>query len=460
MNIHLVGVCGTGMGSFAGLLQRVGHVVRGSDAAAFPPMSIKLAAWGIEVRSPYRAENLDPVPELVVIGNAIRRTNPEAQAVVQRGLRHTSFPAALSDMFLRQRHPVVVAGTHGKTTTTSMIAHLLVEAGLDPSFLVGGIPTNFGEGFRLGGGPHFVVEGDEYDSAFFDKRPKFLHYRPQTLILTSLEYDHADIYPDLSSIVAQFRNLIALVPPDGLILAAADSTNLPLEAARAPVVFYGRSHARHASLGQACAMATEVTHESIHTRFTLDGQRFEMRLAGGFNVDNAVAAIHVARSLGVPLSTSARSLASFEGVLRRQTIRAEVRGIRLIDDFAHHPTAVRATLEGLRPQVRGRLLAVFEPRTATSARRIFQEAFAGAFDGADEVIIAPVGRPELADHERLDVQRLAQDIRARGTPAHALSSVHEIVTHLAAEARSGDALVFMSNGDFGGIHDLMEAALR
>jgi UDP-N-acetylmuramate: L-alanyl-gamma-D-glutamyl-meso-diaminopimelate ligase len=451
----MVGVCGTGMGSFAGLLQAAGHQVRGSDQAAYPPMSDKLAACGIEVRSPYRPENLDPAPDLVIIGNAIRRSNPEAEAVLQRGLAHSSFPAALSEMFLQRRHSVVVAGTHGKTTTTSMIAHLLVHGGLDPSFLVGGVPHNFGEGFRWGGGPHFVIEGDEYDTAFFDKGPKFLHYRPRTLVLTSLEYDHADIYPDLASIVARFDQLVALVPEDGLILAADAAADLPLSRARAPVVRYGRTEGSDVG-----ARATELEFGVSRTAFAVEGQRFEMEMAGAFNVDNAVAALRVGRACGLSLPVLADGLASFAGVARRQTVRADVDGIRIVDDFAHHPTAVRLTLEGLRPRVDGRLFAIFEPRTATSARRVFQDAFATSFDAADEVVVAGVGRPELDEAERLDVRRLARDIVERGTPARSIEAVDDIVAYLTRSARAGDALVFMSNGGFGGVWSRMEAALK
>ncbi|HJL43232.1 MAG TPA: Mur ligase family protein [Myxococcales bacterium LLY-WYZ-16_1] len=459
-SVHLIGICGTGMGSFAGLLQAAGFDVRGSDQAAYPPMSEKLEAWGIEVRTPYAASNLEPRPDLVVVGNAIRREHPEAEAARAAGLETTSFPAALSEWFLAGRHPVVVAGTHGKTTTTSAIAHLLVEAGLDPGFLIGGVPQNFGEGFRAGGpeAPDrpFVVEGDEYDTAYFDKGPKFLHYRPRTLVLTSLEFDHADIYRSLDEIRDRFRQLVALVPPDGCIFAQAHA-DLPLEAARAPVVRYG--------IDAGDRRATDVELGAFGARFRFDpsGERraFEWTQAGRFNVDNALAACLVAERFGVPQARIARALKTFAGVDRRQTLRAVVDGVRLIDDFAHHPTAVSVTLEGLRQRYpEGQLIAVFEPRTATSARNVFQTEYARAFDAADHVVVAGVGRPELPEAERLDVQRLAAELGERGTEAVAIPEIGGIVAHLVHRAAPGDTVAFMSNGGFGGVIPKTEAALR
>ena len=448
--VHLIGVCGSGMGSFAGLLKDAGHEVRGSDQATFPPMSDKLREWGIEVRTPYAPSNLEPAPDLVIVGNAIRRENPEATAARVAELPQASFPEALARFFLKDRTSIVVAGTHGKTTTTSMIAHLLHATGRDPSFLIGGVPENFGVGFRHGEGPHFVVEGDEYDTAYFDKRPKFLHYQPELLVLTSLEFDHADIYPDLAAIEGRFAELVALVPENGLILAAADA-RLPLENARAPVLRYGAG-------GDVAPEAVALDEDGARFRFR--GLEHRLSLGGAFNVDNATAALEIAARVGVPAGEAAAALAEFRGVARRQTVRALVDGVRIVDDFAHHPTAVRLTLEGLRSRFPGRLVAVFEPRTATSARRIFQDEYARAFDAADEVVIAGVGRPELPEAERLDVVRLAAEIDGRGTPARSVAAVEQIVAQLAESARPGTTLAFMSNGGFGGIHERMEAALR
>lgn len=462
-SIHLIGICGTGMGSFAGLLKAAGHTVRGSDENVYPPMSDKLAAWAIPVLSGYRPENLDPTPDLVVIGNVIKRTNLEAQAVATRGLPFTSFPHALGELFLKQKHSVVVAGTHGKTTTTSLVAWLLTSAGRDPGLLVGGVPGNFGEGFRLGHGEHFVVEGDEYDTAFFDKGPKFLHYQPRSLILTSLEYDHADIYDSVEAIERQFDRLVDLVPEGGKIYACANSPRVlgRVEHARAPVETYTAAEGVTAHWH-----ARDLTFDAKGASFSLFQQRirlgrFELPMPGRHNVENAVAAIALALGAGLSVSEVKEGLATFKGVARRQTVRAEIDGVRIIDDFAHHPTAVAVTIEAVRQKYpEGQLWAIFEPRTATSSRKYFQDLYATAFDAADQVIIASVGRKELAEAERLDTETLANTIAARGRNAFYLPDVDAIVTHLAQNARPQDTLLFMSNGGFGGIYAKMEAALR
>jgi UDP-N-acetylmuramate: L-alanyl-gamma-D-glutamyl-meso-diaminopimelate ligase len=470
-SIHLVGICGTGMGSFAGLLQAAGHTVRGSDDAVYPPMSDKLAAWGIEVRRGYRPENLDPAPDLVVIGNVIRRSNPEAIAVVERGLAYTSFPAALGELFLADRHAIVVAGTHGKTTTTSLVAWLLTHAGRDPGLLVGGVPENFGEGFRLGHGPEFVVEGDEYDTAYFDKVPKFLHYRPQTALLTSLEFDHADIYPDVEAIEREFDKLVALVPPGGRVVACASQPRVVPRTAgsRAPVDTYS---ARDDAGDDVAWTVGEVATTPTGTRFTVRHRvtsgatpaavaTLEVPLFGRYNVENALGAAVVVHRRGVDWATIAAGLGSFRGVARRQTVRVDHAGLKLVDDFAHHPTAVRETLAGLRARFPdARLTAIFEPRSATSSRAFFQRDYAAAFGDADRVIIAGVGRPEIPAAERLDVARLAADIAATGRVASNLTTVDAIVAALEAEARAGDVWVVMSNGGFGGIFEKLEAVIR
>ena len=458
-----MGICGTGMGSFAGLLQAAGYQVRGSDENVYPPMSDKLAAWNIPVLKGYRPENLDPAPDLVVIGNVIRRTNPEAQAVLDRGLPYTSFPKALGDMFLEHRHSVVVSGTHGKTTTSSLLAWLLFAGERDPSLLIGGVPENFGEGFRLGQGEHFVIEGDEYDTAFFDKVPKFVHYRPNTAIITSIEFDHADIYDGVEAIEAQFTKLVDLVPTDGTIVAAAQDPRVMrvVEPARADVQRYSLE---------------ETPHSDWHVRdldFTPDGAdfsifqhrirlgRFHLPMSGRYNVDNAVAATVVALRLGMSVAEIRDAMAGFKGIARRQTVRGEVDGIRVLDDFAHHPTAVRETIAGIRARYAdGRLFAIFEPRTATSSRKYFQDAYASAFSGADEVIIAAVGRADLPDDERLDTVTLANAIADTGVRARNVPDIDEIVALLQREARPKDTLLFMSNGGFGGIHNKMISALQ
>lgn len=463
LSLHLMGICGAGMGSFAGLLQAAGHRVRGSDAQAYPPMSEKLAAWGIEVRRGYHPDNLEPPVDQVIVGNVIRRTNPEARALLERKIPYTSFPAALSEMFLARRHSVVVTGTHGKTTIASMLAWLLHTAGLDPSMLVGGVVEGFGEGFRLGSGEHFVVEGDEYDTAFFDKGPKFLHYRPRTAIVTSLEYDHADIYDSVEAIETRFRDFVALVPKDGQIYACASAPRAMERAALADSqvqTYTARPNCR------ADWTAQDIQHEPNGVRFSVSHHRarvgrFFLPMSGVHNVENALAAIAVALGLGSTVAETQKGLESYRGVKRRQTVRAEINGIRIIDDFAHHPTAVRETLAGLRARfAQGRLFAVFEPRSATSSRKVFQNDFARAFADASEVLIAQVGRPDLAAAERLDTGALARDIERQGTPARFIPTADEIVAYLVERARPGDTLVFMSNGAFSDIHTKMEDALR
>jgi UDP-N-acetylmuramate: L-alanyl-gamma-D-glutamyl-meso-diaminopimelate ligase len=461
--IHLIGICGTGMGSFAGLLKAAGHTVQGSDENVYPPMSDKLEAWGIPVFMGYRKENLESRPDLVVVGNVIKKTNVEAQAVMDLGYPFTSFPKALGDLFLADRHSVVIAGTHGKTTTTSLIAWILTSAGRDPGMLVGGVPANFGEGFRLGHGEHFVVEGDEYDTAFFDKVPKFLHYRPRTAILTSLEYDHADIYPDVESIEREFEKLIRLVPSNGRIIACASAPRIMsrLFATRAPYETYtAREGVRADWIMRDLVLGPEGTEFSV-MRGRISIGRFFLPLAGRHNVENAVGAIAFACGAGLSIAEIDRALRGFRGVARRQTVRAEIAGIRVIDDFAHHPTAVKETIAAIRTRYpAGRLFAIFEPRSATSSRKYFQDAYVEAFDGADEVIIAGVGRKELAESERLDVDQLAMQIAARGQQARSIGEIDRIVAALAEEARAGDTLLFMSNGGFGGIYGKIEQALR
>lgn len=453
-----MGIGGTGMGNFAGLLKAAGHAVSGSDQQLYPPMSVKLPSWGIPVKTGYRPENLVPAPDQVIVGNVIRRENPEAQALLASKIPYTCFPDALGELFLRDKHSVVVAGTHGKTTTSALLAWLLVSAGQDPSMLVGGVPENLGEGFRLGQGPHFVVEGDEYDSAFFAKRPKFLSYHPKTLIITSIDYDHADIYPNLEAIVREFEKLSALVPPDGHIFvsAGAERALSAVREAKATVHRYGAGD-DEAKLEPEW-QAFEITHEDGGARFGLKHQgtpvgRFSMRMAGRHNVANAVAAIAAAHSLGVSFEAIQSGLKQFQGVLRRQTWVGSPRGIRILDDFAHHPKAVAETCQAVRAAYpEGRLFAVFEPRSATSSRKIFQEDYIEAFQGADRVLLAPVGRPELPDALRLDVPGLAEAICQRGQAASAYPKLEAILDALADETAPGDTILVMSNGAFGGIH--------
>ncbi|HVP61341.1 MAG TPA: Mur ligase family protein [Myxococcaceae bacterium] len=462
--VHLLGVAGTGMGSFAGMLKAVGHVVTGSDQNVYPPMSDVLAAWGIEVMTPYRPENLDQAkPDLVVVGNVIRRVNPEATAVRERRLPSMSFPAAFGALFLRGRHPVVVVGTHGKTTTSALTAHLLVTAGLDPSFLVGGVTGNAGSNFRVGNGPQVVVEGDEYDTAYFDKGPKFLHYQPRTAIFTSMELDHADIYRDEAHYASAFERFVALVPPDGLIAVSA--------AWPAAVALARRGRARVVTYAvapevSADVQAQDVTHHPDGVRFTLleRGRRLgqvHLAVPGLHNVENALGAWAAIGPLGVTFEAFSAGCASFLGVKRRQEVRGEVNGILVVDDFAHHPTAVRETIHALRARWPARRLwAVFEPRSNTSRRKLHQAAYAGSFDGAARVSLkTPEKHDQVPAGEELDIPRLVADLEAQGIEADAASDVPTLVARVAAEARPGDVVLGMSNGSFGGFHSALLAVL-
>jgi len=463
--IHLVGVAGTGMGSFAGMLKAAGHSVTGSDENVYPPMGDMLRAWGIQALTPYRPENLDVAkPELVIIGNVIRRVNPEATAVRERRLPQMSFPAALGALFLAGRHPVVVAGTHGKTTSSALMGHVLVEAGRDPSFLVGGVTRNYSSNFRVGQGPHFVVEGDEYDTAYFDKGPKFLHYRPRTAIITSVEFDHADIYRDLPHYESSFAKFVDKVPEDGrLVVSAAYSNAVTLaRRGRARVVTYQ---------GQEGAMADYVPR---NLRFSPEGAHFEvveegallgevlLPLGGIHNVENALGVFAAARGLGLSFEEIRRGFACFEGVKRRQEVRAELHGILVVDDFAHHPTAVRETIFAVRHRYpTRRLWALFEPRSNTSRRNIHQQEYAHAFTGAARVSLkVPERHDKVPEGEGLDVARLVRELSAQGIAAEAETNVDALVQTVAHQAQPQDLLLVMSNGAFGGFIDKLLTALR
>jgi UDP-N-acetylmuramate: L-alanyl-gamma-D-glutamyl-meso-diaminopimelate ligase len=459
LKFHLIGICGTGMGSLAGLLHLAGHHVAGSDAGVYPPMSTQLQGLGVEVMDGYRAENLDWGPDVVVVGNVCRRDHVEAVAAREQGLTLTSFPAVLEEQFLADRHPVVVAGTHGKTTCAALLSWLLYSAGQNPSFCVGGIPSNFERSFRLGGGDHFVVEGDEYDTAFFDKESKFLHYRPRTVLLTGIEFDHADMFDDLAAVHVAFGKLIALVPPAGRILVwsgSPDALRLAKDA-RCTVEAYALDDDPDTGWPTWRARILERDQHGSQVEILRDGERVARvwtTLVGDHNLRNLVGCFAVAVSLGAPVELLVEGTAVFQGVKRRQQVRGVAMGVTVIDDFAHHPTAVRETLHGLRHVYnQGRLYAVFEPRSATSRRAIFQQDYATAFEAADEAVIGqPYDQSRIPEADRLNAENLVSEIRRHGVQAHLIPQVDEIVEHLATRVRPGDCVAVMSSGAFGGLH--------
>jgi UDP-N-acetylmuramate: L-alanyl-gamma-D-glutamyl-meso-diaminopimelate ligase len=471
MHVHLIGVAGTGMGAFAGLLKAAGHRVTGSDTAFYPPMGDALAQWGIETMTGFDPAHLEPAPDLVVVGNVCRKDNPEARAAIDRGLNYRSFPKALAELFLTSRRSLVIAGTHGKTTTSALTAYLLHQAGLDPSFLVGGIPKNFEESFRLGTGSAFVVEGDEYDSAFFEKIPKFWSYRPWGAVLTSIEHDHVDIYPTMESYRDAFRGFVSRFPTDGLIVANAADAEVVRVCERAPcrVVYYALESDRERYADAVWTAAPIAPRAGVQPfELFVGGAKVGVALSpmmGEHNVRNATAAIALlAEGMGVPPQGAMRSLQGFAGVRRRQELRGVAGGVRVYDDFAHHPTAVDFTLRAMRAHhPEGRLVAIFEPRSATASRSTHQADYPAAFDAADFTILAPVGRPEIAASERLDVGAVVAAMRARGRHAETVEpgpgSVDAIVARVKAYARPGDTVAVLSNGAFGGIHGKLLAAL-
>ncbi|MFQ5666170.1 MAG: UDP-N-acetylmuramate--L-alanine ligase [Candidatus Binatia bacterium] len=458
--IHLIAICGVGMGALAGMLKQRGYTVSGSDEKVYPPMSTLLARLGIPIRQGFRAENLRDRPDLVVVGNKVSRTNPEVEALLASGVPYVSLPQALAELFITDHRSLVVAGTHGKTTSTALLAWVLEQAGRDPSLMVGGAALNFDGNYKLGGGEIFVIEGDEYDTAFFDKEPKFLHYQPQALLLTSVEFDHADIYRDLEDVKEAFSRLVAILPPLAPLVVASDFPHACDVAKRhRTAVTFG--------LGgdwQAVNLRDSGTHTcfDILHRGTMAGAA-RIRQPGAINARNALGVFAMARALGLTAAEILPGLASFRGVARRQEVVGEFRGVTLVDDFAHHPTAIDGVLAALRLRYpHRRLWAVFEPRSNTSRRKVFQREYAAAFGGAEQVIVSAVfhkpGDPVPAA-ERFSSAQLAADLRARGVAARALSGADTIKATLAKETRPGDVIVLLSNGDFGGLRNKLVAAL-
>jgi UDP-N-acetylmuramate: L-alanyl-gamma-D-glutamyl-meso-diaminopimelate ligase len=473
VKVHLIGIGGTGMGAVAGLLAAAGHDVRGSDVAVYPPMSEQLAALGVPVLTPYAVANLDWRPDVVVVGNVHGKDHVEVVAAQQLGIELTSFPAILGKLFLADRHSVVVSGTHGKTTTTSLLAHVLASAGRDPGLFVGGVPIALGAGYHAGKGPEFVVEGDEYDTAFFDKGSKFLHYRPNSVILTSVELDHVDIFSSLDAVKQAFARFIALIPADGLLVVANDSPDAVELAQKAgcPVERYavvdGQAQAPEGVTWWANNLTNQKSGRISFELFRRSSnghveplERFETLLPGKHNVANCVAAIAVCMGRQLPISKIVDGISSFAGVRRRQELRGIAGGVVVLDDYGHHPTAVRETLKALRGRFANRrLIAVYDPRSATSRRKTFQQDFALAFAHADEVVVGKLFDPsKIPLEDRFDAEKLALDLHLGGTQATYLPEVDQIVKHLAESAAPGDVVCALSSGSFDGFHDrLLEA---
>jgi UDP-N-acetylmuramate: L-alanyl-gamma-D-glutamyl-meso-diaminopimelate ligase len=453
MHVHILGICGTFMGGIAAIAREAGHRVTGSDQNVYPPMSTQLAGLGIDIVQGFDAAQLAPAPDVVVVGNALSRGKPVIEALLEKGIPYASGPEWLSRTVLRDRWVLAVAGTHGKTTTTSLLAHILDHAGLEPGFLIGGVPGNFDVSARLGRAPFFVIEADEYDTAFFDKRAKFVHYRPRTLILNNLEFDHADIYRDLEAIKQQFNHLLRIVPGSGLIVHNAADPNL------ADVIGRGCWTPREgfALAGGADAHWSARMSGADHSRFEvlLDGKSagtVQWSMLGAHNVDNALAAIAAARHAGVPVAASIAALADFKGVRRRMELTGTAAGISIYDDFAHHPTAIATTIEGLRRRIgKARLVAVLEARSNTMRMGVHKDTLAPSLGGADAVyLFAP---PDLG----WDAGAVA---RAIGSTAATEPTIDGLLARLLAQLRAGDHVLIMSNGGFGGLHKRLLEALQ
>jgi UDP-N-acetylmuramate: L-alanyl-gamma-D-glutamyl-meso-diaminopimelate ligase len=461
-HIHLIGICGTAMASLAGMLRQRGFKVTGSDAASYPPMSDFLASLEIPVYQPFSPMNLQTRPDLVVVGNAISRGNVELEHVLDEHVLFCSLPQILHDEFLRGKEVIVVAGTHGKTTTTSMLSWMFHTSGQQPSFLIGGIAENFGSSFALGQGKHFILEGDEYDTAFFDKGPKFLHYFPDSVILTSVEFDHADIYKDLDAVETSFKRLVNLVPRRGRIIAhdTGASVERCINRAFCSVERYGVS-------STATWRVANLRLEPNRTTWNVlrDGQawaEFQFQLGGEYNVWNATAAAAMAASYGISKEEISAALKTFKSVKRRLEVKAQVNGITIIDDFAHHPTAIAGTMAALRSRYPGaRLWAILEPRSNTLRRNVFQSELAKSLALADEVIIAAIFKSDaIPEAERLDLDAVAAQIHSYGRRAQVIADADSIVASAAPQMRAGDVVAILSNGGFGGIYEKLPQRLK
>jgi len=455
-HFHFLGICGTAMGAVAAALRARGFTVTGSDENVYPPISTFLEGRGIPIQRGYRPENIPAEAEIIVIGNAIVRGNPEVEAVLNRKLYYISLPEVLKQFFLRGRHNLVVTGTHGKTTTTALLAWIMTSAKFDPSYVIGGIPKNLGQGAQFTDSKYFIIEGDEYDSAFFDKRSKFVHYLPELVILNNIEFDHADIFRDLDEIKLSFRRLLNIVPQNGMVLLNGDDPSC-VEVARDCL-------AQILEIGFSPNCAQQIRNAAYSPQgssFTLGEDEFEVPLAGEFNVRNAAMAVSASRFYGISTEEIRKALLGFEGIARRQEVRGEARGVKVIDDFGHHPTAIRETLRSLRHRYPGsRLWAIFEPRSNTTRRAIFQRELPEALKLADGVLISKVARLEqLPEAERLNPTAIVASIMESGRPAFYETDTHHIIKRIIPLLKQNDVVTVFSNGGFDGLHDKLLAAL-
>jgi UDP-N-acetylmuramate: L-alanyl-gamma-D-glutamyl-meso-diaminopimelate ligase len=469
LHYHLIGIGGTAMASLAGLLKAAGHRVTGSDENVYPPMSTSLDDMGVSYSNEYRPENLDSRPDIVIVGNAISRGNPELEEVLIRKLRYTSAAATIKEEFIWGHHSLAVAGTHGKTTTTSLLAWALESAGLNPSFLIGGVAENFGTSYRLTDSKYFVIEADEYDTAYFDKGPKMWHYLPDTAIVNNIEFDHADIYRDEEAYKFAFARFVNLIPKNGTLVAGWDSPIVRELAPKsfAPVESFAYGDEILAPSGEGHWHARDVKFSESGTSFRAfrsneEWGKIETPLAGAFNVRNVLAVIAAGEAIKADRDGIRQGLKTFASVKRRMEVKGEVRGVAVIDDFAHHPTAVRETIDAIRQKYAGRrIVAIFEPRSYTAQRREFQNDYVKAFAGADEVILAALFHPERYDkNTAIDLAQMVKDLSAGGRTAKNLKDADAIVQDLAPRLKSRDVVLVMSNGGFGGIHQKLLDALK
>ena len=453
--IHLIAVCGTGMGALACMLKDLGFEVSGSDQKVYPPMSVFLKQKGIQIKDGFKADNLSHAPDLVIVGNAVSRDNPEVEELHRLGLNFCSMPQALNRFVAAGKHTLLVSGTHGKTTTSSILAWILYEAGFDPSYMIGGLVKNFDSNYRLGSGAYFVVEGDEYDTAFFDKGPKFQHFQPQWAVLTGVEFDHADIFNDLNHVKAIFKKFVSGLPGSSTLLAFDGDRNVTevIDHHQCRIERYGQQAGSPWRLGSVSAIPPWTVFEV--TKNNQSFGTFKTRLYGEHNLLNALACIAIADGLDIPVNVIAAALQTFEGIKRRQEVRGQKRQITVLDDFAHHPTAVRETVRAVKSVVSGgRLIAVFEPRTNTSMRSVFQDEYSTVFDPADIICIRkPPLLNKIPSGQRFSSKQLVDDLKSRGKDAHYFADTDTILEFLLSNARPQDFVLIMSNGGFDNIHE-------